>query len=650
MKKLFFLPVILGVLASFQCSAENATFLQNAKKSTSQILQKTQPLIGSLKNHKTEVLCGTGLLAGTLGLWSFRKETKAVVNTFDSEDYWQLGGIGGTAIIGALLTKKENETFLRTVAFGLGTISVELAAIMVARSNVVQKIFQSLKNKLDRIPELKSEELTKIKDNMTSEQKRFFSFQLPKKNADLEVAIDQAQQKVIILRDNEKNETIKQYMWAYDNIITDLKKAYEDLHTAKNAQIILQSESIILETRIKQLSSSEGKTQLETDLQNKKNKINDLQQTIDASNEKLSINYIDTTIQPHLRTVQSSNNKLESIFKNAVKNFLSSLQATKDKINLPENRTEEKPTADEQRLINFITAKQEHDTCLETMAALPSFLVLSGPPGLGKTSAVQYYATKNKDRALFFQFSAKNINDPNIFSLVKTRLEIESKENPNKHIVLFLDEIDSIAKNRFTANQKQQEMSAAFLSQLLSIFETNNEKIHIITATNCFSMLDGAVKDRTFLFGPDFDAPTIEFYQETEKYSTFLQNSLNSFCKENSIPLFSHEQQDKINNAITTISILPSASWRNFENVTRNFAMCTNQQALLNLLEKRANREIQSELSKQDGESQNSLKNLSEAFSDQNKIIQELAEEIKNLKIKQKETQEKDNKNPTGAL
>lgn len=120
-------------------------------------------------------------------------------------------------------------------------------------------------------------------------------------------------------------------------------------------------------------------------------------------------------------------------------------------------------------------------------------LLLSGPPGTGKTSMANWIAQQSQMNYVMISGSdlTQFINrSMHVTELNKLFQKIKNEGTPS---VLFIDEAESILKNRnLSDNIHYAELLHAFLKQM----EGNNNQFMLILATNRFDDIDSAVLDR----------------------------------------------------------------------------------------------------------------------------------------------------------
>ncbi len=147
------------------------------------------------------------------------------------------------------------------------------------------------------------------------------------------------------------------------------------------------------------------------------------------------------------------------------------------------------------RIKLFKTEKNELD---ELGVTRPKGIILYGPPGTGKTMLAQ--ALAHHSNFSFMEIKTSEIgNQYQNTSQVHLRKKFEDArkkgKQENKPVLLFIDEIDAIAKNRNTysgsSNQDRFNAVNAFLQEL-----NKDDNIFVVGATNNMDIIDPAIAQR----------------------------------------------------------------------------------------------------------------------------------------------------------
>lgn len=180
--------------------------------------------------------------------------------------------------------------------------------------------------------------------------------------------------------------------------------------------------------------------------------------------------------------------------------------------------------------------------CLEqsknpkTSEPYQNFILLYGPPGTGKTETARAIAEKAGakfiDRAASsFVTSFQGSGAENVKSLFE---EIEDLLNAGETVVVFIDEIDALCKER---TDKSSHDQAGGLQELLVKIEeyTKRPQVVIVAATNKIEYLDEALRKRSIEI--EIPAPNVEqcaaiFIYYLNQYSHNLHDKIPNFAQQ----------------------------------------------------------------------------------------------------------------------
>ena len=141
-----------------------------------------------------------------------------------------------------------------------------------------------------------------------------------------------------------------------------------------------------------------------------------------------------------------------------------------------------------EEIVNFL---KNNETYTELGAKIPKGIILNGPPGSGKTLLAR--AVANEANVSFIQVSGSEFIEMIIGTGASRIRNLFQKAKENSPCIIFIDEIDSIAKKREkNSNNDEKEQTINQLLTEMDGFENNNGVI-VLAATNRLDLLDDAL-------------------------------------------------------------------------------------------------------------------------------------------------------------
>lgn len=146
----------------------------------------------------------------------------------------------------------------------------------------------------------------------------------------------------------------------------------------------------------------------------------------------------------------------------------------------------EEEKAQLEEIVKFLTNPQEY---ISSGARIPKGVLLNGAPGTGKTLLAK--AIAGEAGVPFFQANGSSFEEKYVGVGASRIRELFKKAKQNAPCIIFIDEIDSVAQNRYDKKSYSEQTLNQLLAEMDG-FETK-DNIIVIAATNHVDVLDNAL-------------------------------------------------------------------------------------------------------------------------------------------------------------
>lgn len=168
-------------------------------------------------------------------------------------------------------------------------------------------------------------------------------------------------------------------------------------------------------------------------------------------------------------------------------------------------------------IVRFLKEPEKYE---EIGAQLPKGILLYGKPGVGKTYIAR--AIAGEANVSFYETSASELQSKYLGESEERIRNIFEEAQQNAPAIIYLDEIDSIATQRYSENSNKY--AASIVNQLLACMDgfSSDSRVIVIAATNHVGTLDeallrpGRFDRKIYIHEPDKDArkKLIEYYSK----------------------------------------------------------------------------------------------------------------------------------------
>jgi cell division protease FtsH len=180
----------------------------------------------------------------------------------------------------------------------------------------------------------------------------------------------------------------------------------------------------------------------------------------------------------------------ENLFNNNLSDYILKKKKNNEDISLKDVIGLENVKEDLKEYINYIKFKKQYK---ESGFNIPKGLLFAGPPGTGKTMLAK--ALANETNSKFIYSSGSDFIEIYVGVGAKRIRELFNKAKKNKPAIIFIDEIDTIGRNRDGISSSGHNEQGSTLNSLLVEMDgfNNSDEILVIAASNMINVLDKAL-------------------------------------------------------------------------------------------------------------------------------------------------------------
>ena len=266
---------------------------------------------------------------------------------------------------------------------------------------------------------------------------------------------------------------------------------------------------------------------------------------------------------------------INSIFKNSNKDWTDRLVSGVDSILKSDSNIKFKDIAGMHQIKNdikdYIDFIKNRDKYIKLKAELPKGILLSGPPGCGKTLIAK--AVAGETGINLYAISASDLNEIFVGVGAKRIRQLFQLARENSPSIIFIDEIDSIGVKRGSEFSREYDN---VLNKILVEMDgfTNNDNIMVFGATNRLKDLDPAL-----LRSGRFDRKIIIDYPNKDERKEIIEYYFNDKQLDKNILL---DRNNYYNNLSKLMSGLSGADIKNISNLSAILAIKNNKDKISN--------------------------------------------------------------------